>query len=60
VVADWKSDSIGPSQAQGAAEGYRPQAEAYSASLTVATELPMKKVVFVFPRASTEASVSVE
>ena len=52
VVADWKSDSIGPSQAQAAADGHRLQVEAYAASLTAAAGLPVNEGVFVVPRPS--------
>jgi ATP-dependent exoDNAse (exonuclease V) beta subunit len=59
VVADWKSDSIAPSQTQPAAEAHRSQADAYTASLTSASGLRLKEVVFVFPRARSEAAVPV-
>jgi ATP-dependent exoDNAse (exonuclease V) beta subunit len=58
VVADWKSDEIAPSQADAAADGHRPQAEAYAASLTAATGLSVKEVVFVFPRAGASGSLT--
>jgi ATP-dependent exoDNAse (exonuclease V) beta subunit len=57
VVADWKSDSVGPGAVGAAAESHRPQAEAYVRALTTSSQLAVKEVVFVFPRARSEASV---
>jgi ATP-dependent helicase/nuclease subunit A len=58
VVVDWKSDTIAPSQAPAAAEAHRSQAEAYEASLTAATGMPVREVVFVFPRAGVEGTLA--
>jgi ATP-dependent helicase/nuclease subunit A len=58
VVADWKSDSIGPSQAEASAEAHRPQAESYATSLAAATGMDVTEVVFVFPRAGASGSIS--
>jgi ATP-dependent helicase/nuclease subunit A len=54
VVVDWKSDMIGPGQADAAAAAHRPQAEAYVRALEQATGMRVKEVVFVFPRAGEE------
>jgi ATP-dependent helicase/nuclease subunit A len=59
AVVDWKSDSVGPAGAKAAAELHRSQAEAYARALAAATALPVREVVFVFPRARTEASIEV-
>ena len=54
VVVDWKSDTIGPGQADAAAAAHRPQAEAYVRALEQATGMRVKEVVFVFARAGAE------
>jgi ATP-dependent exoDNAse (exonuclease V) beta subunit len=54
VAVDWKSDSVGPSQVEAAAEGHRKQAEAYVRALEATTGLPVSEVVFVFARAGAE------
>lgn len=58
VVADWKSDSVGPSAVGAAAESHRSQAEAYAAALEGATGTRPTEVVFVFPRAGVEWAIS--
>jgi ATP-dependent helicase/nuclease subunit A len=60
VVADWKSDAVGPGVVYAAAEEHRSQAEAYSRALGVSTGKHVKEVVFVFARARAEASISPE
>lgn len=57
IVADWKSDSVGPAAVDAAAESHRPQAEAYVRALEAATQMAVSEVVFVFPRARGEAGV---
>jgi ATP-dependent helicase/nuclease subunit A len=54
VAVDWKSDSVGPTQVQAAAEGHRKQAEAYVQALEATTGLAVSEVVFVFARAGAE------
>jgi ATP-dependent exoDNAse (exonuclease V) beta subunit len=54
VVVDWKSDTIGPGQADAAAAAHRPQAEAYVRALEQATGMRVTEVVFVFARAGEE------
>jgi ATP-dependent helicase/nuclease subunit A len=58
VVADWKSDAVGPGAVAAAADGHRPQAEAYVRALEATTGLRVKEVVFVFPRARAEHAVT--
>ena len=58
VVLDWKSDSVGPSQVEAAAESHRPQAVAYSQALSAATGKAVKDVLFVFPRAGAAAVIT--
>jgi ATP-dependent exoDNAse (exonuclease V) beta subunit len=58
VVADWKSDSVGPEGVEAAAEGHRGQAVAYADALEAATGTRPNKVVFVFPRARSEWALS--
>jgi ATP-dependent exoDNAse (exonuclease V) beta subunit len=58
VVADWKSDSVGPAAVADAAELHRPQAQAYAKALEASTGSRVEEVVFVFPRAKSEASVA--
>jgi len=58
VVADWKSDSVGPDGVEAAAEGHRGQAEAYADALEAATGTRPNEVVFVFPRARAEWAIS--
>ena len=57
VVVDWKTDTVTPGQVAAAAEGHRPQAEAYVRALTAATPLPVAEVIFVFPRAPGEQGI---
>ncbi|HWQ24382.1 MAG TPA: UvrD-helicase domain-containing protein [Gaiellaceae bacterium] len=59
VVADWKSDSVGPAAVEAAAEGHRAQAVAYADALEAATGMRPKEVVFVFPRARSEWALEV-
>jgi ATP-dependent helicase/nuclease subunit A len=54
VAVDWKSDSVGPTQVEAAAEGHRTQAEAYVRALEATTGLTVSEVVFVFARAGAE------
>ena len=58
VVADWKSDAVGPAAVALAAESHRPQAEAYIRALTASTGIAVKEVIFVFPRARGEAAIT--
>jgi ATP-dependent helicase/nuclease subunit A len=58
VVVDWKSDSVGPGDLAGAVERHRAQGEAYIRALQAATGLTVREVVFVFPRAGGEASLT--
>lgn len=58
MVADWKSDSVGPEGIEAAAEGHRGQAEAYADALEAATGTRPGEVVFVFPRAWSEWALS--
>jgi ATP-dependent helicase/nuclease subunit A len=60
VVADWKSDAVGPGTAAAAAESHRPQAGAYVRGLERAAAMSVAEVVFVFPRARAETSLHVE
>jgi ATP-dependent exoDNAse (exonuclease V) beta subunit len=57
VVADWKSDSVGPGAVEVAAESHRPQAEAYVRALEDTTDMRVNEVVFVFPRARAERAI---
>ncbi len=57
VVADWKSDSVGPESVEAAAESHRPQADAYASALATALGTRPAEVVFVFPRARAEWSI---
>jgi ATP-dependent exoDNAse (exonuclease V) beta subunit len=57
VVIDWKSDAIGPSAVKAAADSHRAQARAYVRALEAVTAMPVKEVVFVFPRAKAEAAI---
>jgi ATP-dependent exoDNAse (exonuclease V) beta subunit len=57
VVADWKSDAVGPGAIAVAAESHRPQADAYARALEATTTLTVSEVVFVFPRAHAERSL---
>jgi ATP-dependent exoDNAse (exonuclease V) beta subunit len=59
VVVDWKSDSVGPEDVGAAAESHRPQAIAYATALEAATGVRPTQVVFVFPRARSEAELTV-
>lgn len=59
VVADWKSDSVGPGAVAAAAETHRSQGEAYKASLEATTGMRLTEVVFVFPRARAAAAITV-
>jgi ATP-dependent exoDNAse (exonuclease V) beta subunit len=58
VVADWKSDSVGPGGVEAAAETHRAQAVAYADALEAATGTRPNEVVFVFPRARAEGALS--
>ena len=58
VVADWKSDAMGPAGVAAAAETHRPQAEAYSRAIAAVSGLRVKEIVFVFPRAGSECAVT--
>jgi ATP-dependent exoDNAse (exonuclease V) beta subunit len=57
VVVDWKSDSVGPTEVEAASEWHRPQATAYVRALEATTELGVKEVVLVYPRARAEWSL---
>jgi ATP-dependent helicase/nuclease subunit A len=58
VVLDWKSDTVGPTQVEAAAEAHRPQADAYAKALAASTAKAVKEIVFVFPRARGAASIA--
>ena len=58
VVADWKSDTVGPGAVADAAEAHRPQATAYADALEAAFGRRPKEVVFVFPRARSELALT--
>ena len=60
AVVDWKSDTVGPAGVEAAAESHRPQAEAYARALGASTGLPVREVVFVFPRARAEAALDIK
>jgi ATP-dependent helicase/nuclease subunit A len=58
TVVDWKSDAVAPEMAQERAEFHRHQAECYAAAVQRITKMPVKEVIFVFARATAEASIS--
>jgi len=58
VVVDWKSDTVAPSSVSVAVEGHREQGEAYVRALDQVPGPPAQQVIFVFPRARAEHSLS--
>jgi ATP-dependent helicase/nuclease subunit A len=60
VVVDYKSDEIDAAQVEGHARTHHAgQAEAYADALARSTGCPVRRVVFVFPRAGSEVSLRV-
>lgn len=59
VVVDYKSDEVEAEQVEGHARTHHAgQAEVYAEALEQATGLPVRRVVFIFPRVGTEVAVS--
>jgi ATP-dependent helicase/nuclease subunit A len=54
VVVDWKSDSVAAGGVEAAGELHRSQGEAYIRALEAATDIKVREVVWVFPRAPGE------
>ena len=60
VVVDYKSDEVDAAQVEGHARTHHAgQAEAYADALARSTGCPVRRVVFVFPRAGSEVSLRV-
>ena len=59
VVVDYKSDEVAAAQVEGHARTHHAgQAEVYAHAVARASGAPVKRVVFVFPRAGSEVALS--